>query len=310
MDKIEKIKQHLEASKNHFITIINTDNKRLGKDTSFNKFLWSKEDINSSSGTIDNFLKSLPQKGIKSGSKLHLRVTHGNTFRTIGEVNLLFKDSPQQTPEKTNQSPMSTGFNNNQQQKQENNPAPVYPSLGSPMQNIGLGFTPVPISEYTDLKVLSQRYEDVKTKLKETVQELLDAKSELRIANEKNSSLQLKLDTVEAKHSIEIDRKEMEKKSFLDSEAGLKAMEALGAALPAILSRQQPAVSVGQGMGNPYQGISEIKQHFIDAIAKDQEINDEHLNIIYEGLTAIKKVEGFQAELVKLINYAKQELNG
>lgn len=304
MDIIQKIKDHLSKSTRNFITVQN-GTKRLKKDAFHNKFLWSEKDVEENFGSVEELLKQLPSHGFGSESLLLLRTKYSNNnYIDKGQFTLKLKDEALVKPIEKEKNVQMTSHDQIQKQDQShqpNNPAHIS-TPPSVQPQYGLGFTPVATNEWTDLKVKEQRYFDIETKNRELLTELQDAKSENRILKEDNASLNRKLDTIEDRHSLALEREALGKKSFLDSESGQKAIEALGAALPMLLERKAVAAPM---LGNPHASLSQTKQQFIQMISQDQ-VSDEQIIMLYHIMQYSSSMDGFQEELQVLIQKAQE----
>lgn len=263
MDIYEIVKEHLKKPTG-IIAVTQGSNKLQRPKVKHHKYNWNLKDIlNVSSGVEDFFENYVKPKGFGNGAILSLRNTAGTSHKTKHTIMLQIKDAPTglSKPETTNKNSNNNnimGHEDNTQQSSQNAPAG------------GMGYTQVPSHEFISLKVVQERYNDISDKLRRAEKERDEAESKLRSEKEKTLSLERKLDTLEDRHQLAIERLEVAKKGFLDTPAGQEAMKGLAASLPVIAESlvtrgQQPQQAAASGLSNP-QVESPVKQQFIKSI--------------------------------------------
>lgn len=258
---INRVQKFLEEHTLNVISV-NQDNRKLSKESA-PRYSFSLKDIEQSYGSVENFIKYLPEQGFTENVKIILRIYYPNTnsYRNKETLSVNFKKQAMNTS--TTILPT---------------PQPAVPSA-NPFPNWGMGYTQVPQMEWIGSEVRKERFEDLKKELERTREELLDAKSKLRIAEEKAASLKISLDTAEEKSELKLQKELLNKKGFFESPAFEKISEGLGAILPVIaekmtLANATPAI----GMGAPQ--TSEVKQQFINIILSPN-VTDEQVGEWY-----------------------------
>lgn len=273
----EQIQKQLSNPK-RFIAINNADGLKLVVPDKKNlKNNWTFNDIIADSGSIEGFFASLQKRGFGSGSTLIIREQTGSTTKKISESKIQFADDTQNTEE--NKTPM-----------EQSQPAPAYNNtLGYAQPPAVQGdYLKIPQHEYLRLKVLEGRFTDIEKKLNDSDSELKQSKSDYRIEKERAEGLQRRIDTLEDKHELVLERERAAKKSFLDTEAGKEAVNALGTILPAVMEKfsipkQQQALGSPNPMANlrPEQAavINKIVQVPLDVLP----VIDDSIDQILQG---------------------------
>src|SRR5690606_1645144 len=167
---------------------------------------------------------------------LSLRKKHGSTTQLEGEVKLKFKNQEDNSTESHNTTTQT-------QQSMENQAS---------QPQLAMGYTAIPQTELISLKVLQERYTDIVDKLKLAEKERDQAQSDLRMEKERSFGLERKLETIEDRHLLAIEKVEANNKKFFDTDAGKEVITGLAASMPQIIEAIKPRQSGGAvGMGNP-----------------------------------------------------------
>lgn len=299
------IYNHITAHLEHRTGVIavSQDANKLSKSwATHNKFNWTKQDVLKEYDSVEAFIKSLPTRGFTNGTKLIIRRMEGGSPKHKGEIELNFSNQLQNqenlnTPQEkvepiqkplANTQPMNTS-------QSSPPPTPQVQQLSAPVVN-GLAYAQVPQHEFVDLKVKEGRYSDLERQLKKAEEDLLQCKSDLRIEKEKCSVAERKIETLDDKWELKLDRQLNDKRGFLDTDTGKEVASALAGSVPDILKalNRQPQAAVG--MGNPIAHFSEVKQQFVTQITN---VQDEFIPVLSSTLKALIDVDGFAEHLIK-----------
>ena len=268
MELTDKIYTFLKRRTNHYVSVVQGD-KKLSKNT-LPKYSFSLSDIEALYGSVDNFIKDIPQQGFTSDVKIHLKIINGigaNASSNIRETLTLNFTKKEDTP------------------MQENYPQPTHtPPMAGNYPPIALGYAQVLQSELTRYEVVKERFDDLKKENGKLEDELKDAKSEIRDLKNENFSLRLKNDILEEKHAVNLEKEILKKKGFFDSEVGSTFMNSLGNALPIIIEGvMSKSAKVPVGLAAP--NLSQVKQAFIQFISST-EITDQQVEACFDFLNA------------------------
>ncbi len=246
----EILSDHLQADCNNTIRV-QSNSLRLKKSAgSANKFVFSLEDIIQKFGSIDHLLAALPQKGFTDKVKFTLvKIYISNNKTSYHTVKEITRDLTEKIME-TN--PVT----------QTHQAPPI------PQQNVfGLGSLAAP--ELISKMVEAERGKDYKQRAEKSEEELKNAHSKIRILEEKNSSLELKIATVKEHAEIQRQKDALDKKSFLDTETGSTIIETLAGLIPkgieAFANKQAP-VQMQTPLAGPGPQVSEIKKTVIHKV--------------------------------------------
>ncbi len=160
---------------------------------------------------------------------------------------------------------------------------------------MGLGMAQIQQHDLTSLNVTKERYEDFKKTNKDLESKVLNLESELRIVKEDKSTLQRKLDTQEDRHKLEIERIQLNQKSFVDTDGFKTLVEGLGGIVPAIINRNAPAA-----LGGATANVSQRKKEFIQ-IVENPQITDAHVEMLKAVITAYVQNEEFANQLNQIL---------
>lgn len=284
----EILSDHLQADSNNTIRV-QSNSLRLKKSAgSANKFVFSLEDITQKFGSIDKLLAVLPQKGFTDKVQFTLvkiYITNGKTsYHTVKEI------TRDLTEKIMNTTPVT-----------QTHQAPI------PQQNVfGLGSLAAP--ELISKMVEAERGKDYKQRAEKSEEELKNAHSKIRILEEKNSSLELKIATVKEHAEIQRQKDALDKKSFLDTETGTTIIETLAGLIPKgieALANKQAPVQIQTPLAGPGSHVSEIKKTVIHKV-QAQNFSDKQtgmLNYILDNWQ-----QDFIEPIMQLIK--KREENG
>ncbi len=273
---INILRNHLAADENHTVKITPSGGKPIKReDAKKRKYQFTLEYIEQKYNSLENFLSLLRQKGFTKDIVFTLQKMYGEkestTYHKVKEFKANLEEETMNnthTPTQTHQQPVPTNTN----------PFPSF--LGAPQM----------MQKYVD----AARSEDYKKQLDKMEEQLKDAKSENRILREKNSSLEIKLNTAEERKEMAVERTKMEQKSFIESDA----VTALAGAIPDIISK------LPLGRQNPNAGalaspnVSPIKQQLFN-IVNNNGISDEQIGLIIALLTGWN--EDTQEQLIKIL---------
>lgn len=285
INSMQQIIHHLLQNPNNSISVEYNGRKKMNPYAQKNKYLFTKERIESSWQSVELFLKGLKNDGFPSGTKIYLRIPNGTTSKVIGEpITLQFSGdlkNNQMMQEQTNQ--IQTAVNGQMQQPYPNQP---YFGMGSGMMGVHPAESRLDAitAKYEDLK---ERYDDLKSQCK-------DLQSIERQLKEQNSSLKLEVNTAEKHKELAILQADLNRKSFMDSETMKTLAANLAPALPQIISGQPPQV----GMGT-HASLSSEKKQFIDFIASDK-VSDIDVGTVYKIYKNIAKNKDFAIALQEL----------
>lgn len=288
------INRHLE-SRTGVIAIVQGSNKFAKPWATNQRFNWTKQDVlKQAPGGIEEFIKSLVNHGYSNGAKLIIRNMEGSSAKTKGEIELFFPNTPQAQTPNTSQQVIEAPKQTTQQME-----TPPVPQQQQPVQQmaapvVALGYTQVLNEDWVNLKVKSERNSELKEKLLDLKTQIEDTKAELRIEKQKSYDAERKLETIQDRCDIKIERIEAGKKTILDNE---KIMEGLGTLLgraPEMIDSFKPKPPT-TGLGNPLQGFTAVKQQFIGQI---QPVQDEYIPILSNTLIALLKVDGYAEKVM------------
>ena len=138
----------------------------------------------------------------------------------------------------------------------------------------------------------------------------LNANKIPRILKEKLAALEIKLATVKDKSDLERERDKLDRKGFLETEAGNTMMETLGKIIPKVIeSVTQPNGTIPQTpnvLGTPGIEVSEIKSMVIKKI-QSQSFSDDQTNLLNYILDNWE--QNFIEGIMNLINKREENAN-
>lgn len=263
------LSDHLQNDQDNAIRV-QSNSLRLRKSAgSAQKFAFTLSDIKEKFGSVDNLLHELPQKGFTNGVQftlIKLYTKDGKTtYRTFEQITEDLK------PREMNPNPPTSS-------------QPVKPAATYPVQepsNYGFGYLGAP--DVLNKFVEAERGRDWKERFEEQAEKYKNLNTDHRILKEKYGALEIKLATIEDRHKLELERSEMNKKSFLDSEGGSKFMDTLGAvltpAIEAVAKKGLAPSAASPTLGSPQIEVSPVKQMAIDGI-QSPTFSDEQTNVV------------------------------
>jgi hypothetical protein len=291
MDKAQFI-QHVTAhlrSKGGLIAVTQESNRLFNPHALNQKYNWSFDDVVKEFGSVEQMLIQLKDRGFSNGATLALRKKAGSTARTINSVTLSFDKKPEpkpiETPNSTKEqamNPPSTPTTNHHTQQQ------MMPALG---------MSYVQEDVFLDLKLKALRFGDLEKANNKLEKDNDRLESDLRIAKEDNRALERKIETLEDRHSLKIERLEADKKKFWESESGKQAIEAGMTGLSQLAAglMQQKAAAI-PALG---AALSQDKQLFISQL---EGYPDKGLPFLGKIIDFIITKPEFQERIVALIS--------
>lgn len=274
-----EIEKHLK-SKNGLIAVMKGNNKLQKTNGNNNKFNFSLDDVLQHASSVEAFIQSLPSKGFGNGSVLIFRKQHGNTTAYVSETELKFANDTQETALNTPAINPTVNPQPMEQPKQSTHAA-------------SMGYAQVPQYDLITLKVKEERYADLVEKLAKAEKERDKAESDYRMEREKAFVLERKIETMEDKFELKLERELNNKKGFLDTESGQAlaglAINKIDGVIAAFKGGgSQPQMS----MGNPLASFSAKKQAFIEML---KDTPDELLPYLDKALDLFLNNDEFSA---------------
>lgn len=288
MEILELLKKHLAKPK--FVVAVTQDDNKLSRpNAKVDKYNWSKEDIVQHFGSLENFLKSLKDYGFTNGTIISFRRRTGQTTILIKRVVLKFKGDEE--TDNQNQIMLNEEENSDSMQKSHQ----TQEQMDSSKSN-GLGYANVPYHELVTLNVMRERYSDLSDKLRRAEKERDKAETDLRLEKEKTFELERKINTLEDKWEMKLLKKDLEKKSFFDSEAGLKILDSSKEIAQALAVGLGGFSTPKASLGNPMANLPESVQQIMVTIS---DWDEKHIELLGQTIHCIANFEGFSGELAK-----------
>lgn len=301
-DFYNKIEKHLKK-KGHLIAVTQDKLKLKKEHSNVLRFNFSLDDVTKQFGTVEQFFKALPSYGFTDGAILSLRRIHGvSSVALIDEINLKFPDEDFSNIAK--QPDNQTGVHT---QKPKREMTPETHQNNNQVPTPALGYANVPQHDYVTLMVQKERFREINDQLKDVKEELLSAKSENRILKDEKHDLQRKFDKLEDSFDTKIERIKSDHTPFHETEAGKEVLGQLAGQVPQILEAFVPKPAA-MGMGNPLQGMSQLKQKFIQSLKDVPDAYLQPIAIVIKNL--LNHTEGFEDQFMELIKqFNMQEAN-
>lgn len=302
---ITEIEKHLKRPNG--LIAVTQDKLKLTKAVSHNKYNFNLQDVLGLAPSIEEFVKQLPHHGFTDGAVMSFRIQRGMTTQLVGRTVLKFAAGANSAPVEPlapetplYQKPDAVAPTEILKPVQQIQP-PM--SLASPtMPQAAMGFTQVPQHEWISLKVKEERHADLLERLNKAEKSRDQAESDLRIEKERLFSLERKLETINDRHEIAMERLEKDRKGFLETEAG-KEVIGLAARLPEMIHAMKPQQQLPPGaMGNPLAGASTEKQAFANEF---MEWPDEIIPVLKTVAQHVINTEGFYEALQNQLNTMK-----
>lgn len=295
-----EIEKHLKKT-GGLIAITQGKNKLQKKNSNVNKFNFNLKEVLELQPSIEEFIKALPKYGFSSGAILSLRKVHGSSTRLISEVTLKFEgDNVEQNQKQPLQ--LSAPINNALQKPLETM-SDDHQQQPMPTKAMGMGFTQVPQSDLINLHLKSERYADILEKYNDAKTDRDDAKRELKKAKDEAYDLQRKLDTIEDKYEMKIERLLAENKKFFETETGKELIGVLGQILPTVVDKFAPSNGQAQAQPQPalsggMPNLSQAKQQFIGVLSQ---ASDEAIPVLQSVTHHLMNTDDFYDRLSELI---------
>lgn len=298
---IQTIENHLKKPKG-VIAVSQGDLKLQKPGATIDRFNYTYADVLAVAPSLEAFLKQLPQHGFTTGAILSLRYKHGQTTKLVAQTELTLTGTPAQPPIAMGapavQPPAPSVPEPSPAPSAQHIPVPAAPIAQPPVA--ALGYANVPMHEFVSLSVLRERYNDVADAKAKAEKRADEAESALRIEKEKNASLQIKLDSIKDRHAFAIERTKADRKRFWDTNTGQEVVGKLAGNIPQILAALRPQPQMAQlpqqALANPFAGMTEVRQAFIEAMG---EVPDDYLEL----------VELFAAKIMSDDEYRNQVLH-
>ncbi len=279
--KIREELQHQLAKPSHIVKIedINTGN-RLEKNTKNMRFAYSIDDINEEFGGIGELVEELKNRGFGTTKFLFQR-TYGTpdkaTYHTMKEVTKNLQKTTKKQDLVTQDDAIPT------QTEQSFTPKGIDFLAGANLT----GTNPL---HYLGALVESQRAGDYRKRVIELEDLLRDEKSKTRQLQEENHSLKLKVETVEEKADLKVQRELLEKESILEKPGTQKVLESIGSMLPHLATMISQKSTPTPALNAP--NLSPMQQQAFDLI---RQANNEQASLV------IYILSHYNEELVSLI---------
>ena len=185
-----------------------------------------------------------------------------------------------------------------QQNYQHNTPPqPVAPAA--------MGYAQMPIHEVVSLTVMKERYAEMVEQKARTEKQRDEAESNLRIAKEKEAALQIRLDSIEDRHSFAMERAEASQKKWLDKLEPNQVLEALPALSGLITAMKGNGAAPQVGMGNPMPQLSEDKTNFLQTL---KQVPDDLIPLLESFVYHIMTNENYRNEVTMYLNSMDQQI--
>jgi len=281
---MQQIIHHLLQQPNNSISVEYNGRKKVNPFAVKNKYLFTKDSIDHGWQSVELFLKGLKNEGFPSGSKIYLRVPNGTTSKVIGDPIIL---------------QFSGDVKNNHAMQQTAKTSQVIPSQVQPSYptssyyGLGNGMMGVHPAE-SRLDAITSKYDDLKERYDELKTQCRDLQSVKRRLEEENNSLKLEVNTAEKHKELAILQADLNRKSFMDSEAMKTIAANLAPALPQIISGQPAQVGMGVAAN-----VSNEKKQFIEFISSDR-VADADVGYVYKIYKNIATNERFATAIQEL----------
>jgi hypothetical protein len=267
-DDHQAIKDHLEDPK-HTISVVQ-GSKKYSKQSTHNRFNWTKSDIEKEHQNLDNFLKSIKNQGFTTGATLLLKKPNGSSDKVFSEIDLVIEvaNTNTQTPQ-TSHLPME-------------NHSPAYnPPPPAVQQGYGMGFSSVQNTTLVEMEVKAARYGDLQDKHRQCEKDRDEARLEARSSKLKVEDLERKLALINDKHEFALLKTVEEKKTFLDSKTIQDNLPAILENLPALagmLTGKPNAQAIQPALAGP--NLTDMQNLFVEQVATfPEDILDPLLNV-------------------------------
>lgn len=301
MNVIERIQQHLAAHPQYTLSVCQ-GSFRLAKQT-LPKYSFSAADVEELFGGVPQLIKSLPERGFTSGTRVELKRLRGSGAeqRTdkMDTLILNFKEQnvSEPMPQEPNTAPIPAPV---PAPSSAGNGAPILPMssitqapmppMGLGASPMGLGYTPVATTEWISSKVTEERYRDLLRDNENLREDNKDLRSQVRTLNEEKASLRLQLDTADKKHELHLKEELLNKKGFWESPAFERVTETLGGIVPMVMEKMMTPAAAAPALAQPDSSaaaptppLSVVKREFIRIISAPN-ITDEQVGELYDLL--------------------------
>lgn len=262
---ITRVERFLSENPSNVISV-SQESLKLSK-SSAPKYAFTLDDISQIFGSVTEMIRELPNRGFRSGTKVALRRMYGTggeaSYATHQTLTLNFVEPSQVSVERELPQPMMPSV-----------PQPI--AMGMPSM---MGYAQIPQHDWIKSEVIKERFEDLKKQNTSLEDELKDRKSRIRQLEEENFTLRLKIDTLEEKHEVRLQRELLKKKGFWESSVGENVVNSLGQIATAVAENY---MSVAQETPVALAGshLSPTKQAFINFISQP-EITDQQVEYVF-----------------------------
>lgn len=259
------------------------------------KYNWTLGVIEKKYGSVHAFFNHLHNKKYNN-FLVELRKSNGSS--TVTHKTILLKLNSDETMLRKNgndfDAPISLNgasghaFNQtNNENMNNNNTMQHLGALGMASQQAGLGF-----NELVDLKAKAKSYDDLQTSYAEL-------KKRCEILEIDNKALSSKVDTAKRELELAVKEAHLDTKSFTDSPAFAKLVEAVPSALGMIMEAKKGGAVAGLGATD--ENISEAKKQVI-AFLKSDQVTDAQAETFYSSiLYHMSQTPEFSEKLTELL---------
>ncbi|CAA0214656.1 hypothetical protein V2647_06855 [Tenacibaculum maritimum] len=268
---LKTLSDHLQANSNNAIRV-GREKQRLKKASgNKHKFAFTFSDITERFGSVDNLLNELVKMGFTTNVKFTLLKLYekDNKFSYCTQ-NEVIEDL---TPKAMTDTPNTPVQNIQPIQHQPSQPF-------NQMSNYGLGHV-LGAPEVINSMVEARLGKDYKKRAEDAEEKLKDSNSQNRILREKISALEIKLATIKDKSELERERDKLDRKGFLETDAGASVMETLGKIIPQVIevATKKGVQAPAPTLAAPAIEVSEIKQIAIEKI-QSQNFSDDQTGLV------------------------------
>ncbi|AXG68213.1 hypothetical protein KORDIASMS9_00405 [Kordia sp. SMS9] len=286
-NKMQQIIHHLLQHPSNSISVEYNGRKKMNPYAIKNKYLFTQERIESGWHSVPQFLKGLKNDGFPSGTKIYLRIPNGSTSKVIGQpITLQFSGDIKNNEFMTQEASHNESAVLSSQMQPIQSSQPYY-GMGNPM----MGVHPAE----SRLEAITAKYEDLKERYDDLKSQCKDLQSTERQLKEENNSLKLEVNTAEKHKELAILQADLNRKSFMDSDAMKTIAANLAPALPQIISGQPAQIGMGTA-----SNLSSEKKQFIDFITSDR-VTDADVGNVYKIYKHMVKNQDFAAAVQQLI---------
>lgn len=307
-----QIEDHLKSPK-HFISVEQGSLKLQKQHTTTKKTYFFLKDVLDLNSSVEAFVKSLPEYGFSTGAVLKFRVVRGNSSETLNETKLTYPESNQQPPAPVVQTivePTEPPQNSLEVMHTPSTNPTTTPTSHVQPNYFGLGAAMDP-TEILNLKIKEGRFEDLKEKY-DTLKKLNNSNEDaLRKEKDKSYDLARKLELIEDRHELKMEKALSDNKKWYETEVGAEAIGLGTTLIPELISViKKPtlptaiaAMGASTGQAQSQVKLSPEKEAFISEIAQ---MPGDLLQLLGSTAHHLTTTEGFKDTLSQLITSINQ----